>query len=302
MQAVEPAAGLVNGLADVVGGQPAVGLDNAVLEGVMPLGEGHHARVEPAVHHLGDAPENAVAGVRRARPGHIVHVGPMEVEIGQVFAATLGQLRHTADAIHVAASVALPDGYGRAPVAFAGDGPVHIVAQPLSKPSLPDVIGVPVDPGVVAHQTVLDRRGADVPGRLGVIEEGGVAPPAERVGVAIDPLVVQQSSRFQVGEDFGVGVLDELAGERIVAGDDALQIDGLHESQMVLASQAQVLITEGRGDVDDTAAVVHAHKVGGHYPGGIGINVFQRGLAVVVRDELADGSAVFGSIVQWTVG
>ena len=267
VQAVEPAPGLVHGFADVVRRQPTVGLDVAVLERVVPLGKRHHARVEPTVHYLRNPPKYARAIGGRAGPGDVVHIRPVQVQVIEIAAASLGQFLHAADTVRLSAPVALPDGNGSPPVPFPGDGPVHVVAQPFPEPSLSDVLGVPVDPGVVPDQTVFDRGGPDVPGRLGVIEEWRVATPAERVGVAVYALVVQEAARFQVGQDFRVGVLDELAGEGVVAGDDALQVDGLHERKLVLASEAQVLVTKSRRDVNDPAAVVHAHEVGRHHLG-----------------------------------
>ena len=70
----------------------------------------------------------------------------------------------------------------------------------------------------------------------------------------------------------------------------------------MLAAQAQVLVAEGRGDVDDAAAVVHADEIGGDDAGRVAIGVLQGGLAVVAPDEPADGNAVLVSVVEGTVG
>ena len=59
-QGVKPAAGLVDGFADEVGGE--VGFESfAVFKGVVPLGEGHSAGIEPAVDDFGDAMHNFAA-------------------------------------------------------------------------------------------------------------------------------------------------------------------------------------------------------------------------------------------------
>ena len=61
---VEPAAGLVDALADEVGGELALE-ELLVLEGIVVLGEGHAARIEPAVDDLGRAAHGALSSRRR---------------------------------------------------------------------------------------------------------------------------------------------------------------------------------------------------------------------------------------------
>ena len=84
------------------------------------------------------------------------------------------------------------------------------------------MLRVPVDLLVAGDQLVLDGRGPDVPGLLGVVEKGRAAAPAERIGV-VDLLgFEEQAAGFQVFEDERVGRFDEFAGEGIGAGDFAL--------------------------------------------------------------------------------
>ena len=92
-QRVEPAARLVDRLADVVRGEGRAE-QLLVLERRMALGERHRARVEPDVDHLGHAAHLAVA--LRARPGVLVDVGP--VRVGQLAARALLHLRQRAEA------------------------------------------------------------------------------------------------------------------------------------------------------------------------------------------------------------
>ena len=56
MKAIEPSSSLVNRLADVIGGESAIGVDGVVVEGVVPLRKGHGTRVKPGVHDLWYAP------------------------------------------------------------------------------------------------------------------------------------------------------------------------------------------------------------------------------------------------------
>ncbi len=79
VQAVEPAARLVDGLADVIGGE-LVFEHLLVLEGITPLRHGHRAAVEPHVDQFRDAAHRAPVTVR-TRPGDFVHVGPVQIEI-----------------------------------------------------------------------------------------------------------------------------------------------------------------------------------------------------------------------------
>ena len=81
VQRVEPAARLVDGLADEVGGELAVELV-LVLEGVVPLRVGHRPAVEPGVGDLGDAPHLAIAAVGIAAEADGVDVGAVEVVEG----------------------------------------------------------------------------------------------------------------------------------------------------------------------------------------------------------------------------
>ena len=81
------------------------------------------------------------------------------------------------------AGLVAPDRQRRAPVALAPERPVDVVLQPAPEAAVLDVLGVPVDGLVGRQQPVLDRGRADVPGRLGVVEQRRAAAPAVRVGV-----------------------------------------------------------------------------------------------------------------------
>ncbi len=114
-QRVEPAAGLVDRLADEVG-RKATLEDVLVLEGRVELRRGHGARVEPGVED-GLHPASSARLAGRAFEFDLVHGGAVEVEADQVAAGEVGELRHRADAGVVAAVVATPDREGRAPEA-----------------------------------------------------------------------------------------------------------------------------------------------------------------------------------------
>ena len=77
VEAVEPASGLVNTLAYVVGRELAIGEHRVVARRCVELSVGHRARVEPAVQHLGDTVHSAAAF---AGDRHLVDVRAVQVE------------------------------------------------------------------------------------------------------------------------------------------------------------------------------------------------------------------------------
>ena len=205
-QAVEPAAGLVDRLGDEVGREP-LAERLVVLERIVPLREGHGARVEPGVDHLGHAAH--VGAALGAAQHDVVDVGPVQLEVvGRRRDRHLAQLGDAAHAMRVAL-LAAPHGQRRAPVAVARQGPVDVVLEPLAEAAVLDVLGVPGDGLVGGQQVVLDGRRLHVPGRLGVVEQRRVAAPAERIAVLVGHLGQQQAALLQVGDDGRVGVFDE---------------------------------------------------------------------------------------------
>src|SRR5690606_4521252 len=94
------------------------------------------------------------------------------------------------------------------PVAFAPQRPVYVVLQPVAEAPVLDVVGDPVDLLVERDKLVLLLRRADVPRRAGVVEQGRVTAPAERVRVVIHAVPELQSSRGKLLYDLRVGGLD----------------------------------------------------------------------------------------------
>ena len=82
-QRVEPAARLVDRLADEVGREAPLE-DLGVLERVVPLRGGHRAGVEPRVEHRLDPPRPTAALLARDR--HVVDERSVQVELGEVLA------------------------------------------------------------------------------------------------------------------------------------------------------------------------------------------------------------------------
>ena len=150
-QRVEPAAGLVLGLADVVGREALLEL-LLVLERVVELGEGHRAAVVPGVDHRVDAAHLAAAALALDR--HLVDVGAVQVVgDGSVAERSRSSATEPTHSTCAAAGVgAAPDRQRRAPVAVARERPVDVVLQPFAEAAVLDVLGVPADRLVVGEQ------------------------------------------------------------------------------------------------------------------------------------------------------
>ena len=256
-QRVEPAARLVERLADVVG-REALPEPLLVLERRVPLGEGHAARVPPHVDQVGHA-AHALAAL--AAQDDLVDVGPVQV-VGHHPPALL-DLGARAHADHVTL-VAAPDRQAGAPVALARESPVHVVLEPVAEAPVLDVVGVPLDRLVGREQLVLDLGGAHVPVGLGVVDERRAAAPAVRVGVLVLTRAEQAAGLAQSLDDLGVGVAHVHARERagaVVEG--AVGAHRVVDRQSVVLRQPEVVLAEGGAGVHHAGAVLHRHEVAG---------------------------------------
>ncbi len=288
VQAVEPAARLVDGLADVVGGevlhQAVLGLRRRLVAEVVPLRVRHRARLEPDVHRV----RLAAVGLAVDLEGHLVDVGAVEVEFREVAARELLQLLHRADADQLAAVLRAPDRQGGSPVALTAERPVDVVLEPLAEAAGADVVGVPTDLVVVGQQQVLHRGGLHVPTAFGDVHQRRAVAPVEGVGVPDRAGAIHQPRLGEVAGDRGVGVLEPGAGVRPRHGlvprrphvphDVAGQVDREQRRQPVLAADLEVPVC-GR-DVHDAGAVAQGHElVAQHAPGGAKVGAV-RGVAV----------------------
>ena len=268
-QRVEPAAGLVDRLADVVGRETLLELRLA-LERVVELGEGHRAAVVPGVDHRLD-PAHLPAALL-AIEDDLVDVGAVQI-LGDLAAGALAQLGDRAGAKTPVAALAdaLPDRQRRPPVAVARERPVDVVLEPFAEAAVPDVLGMPADLPVVGKQLVAGSRGGDVPARLGVVEERRAAAPAVRVGVLVDLLAEEQAAALEVVDQAAghLGVFDELPLE----ADDpfvelAVEADRVVEAGVVGGVEDPVpggdrivVLAEGGSDMDEAGAVLGCDEV-----------------------------------------
>ena len=263
-QGVEPAARLVDGLGDEVRREAL--LENfLVLKGIVPLREGHGAGIVPAVDDLGRAVH--LLSALRAGDGHRVDVGAMQLDVRVDVFAQLDQLLTGADDVLVAA-LADPHRQGRAPVALAGERPVDDVVQEVAEAAVLDVLRHPVDGLVVGHQLVVHGGHLDEPAAARVVDQRGVAAPAEGIVVLEHRRGDQLAFAFQLLQDDGIGLLDEGALPGGLLAHLALGRDQLEHGDVVVAAHARVILTEGGGDVHDAGTVGHGDvAVGDDLPG-----------------------------------
>ena len=136
-QRVEPPAGLVDGLADEVGGK-AVFERVGVVERVVELRGGHGAGVEPRIEH-GLDPVCGSGLTRRTRDRDVVDVGTVQIHAVEIATGELCELGDGPDARVVPAVVTAPYRDRRAPVAITGECPVDVVLEPVAEPAVLDV-------------------------------------------------------------------------------------------------------------------------------------------------------------------
>ena len=285
---IEPAAGLVYGLADKVGGVAALKLI-LVFKGIVPLGEGHGAGIEPAVYDHRLAAHGAAA---LALPGERIHIGLMQLDVF-VAAGKLGELLTAADDVYLAALVAYPYGQGGAPVALPGDAPVYYVLQEVAHAAFLDGFGDPVDTAVVVYQPVLYLGHGYEPGGAGIVDKRRVAAPAEGVAVLKPGGGKEKAALVQILEHHGIGLLYEYAVPGGAAAHFALGIHHLNKGQVVFLAYPVIVLAEG-GSVMDYAGtvgggdiVVHHHIKGVLAAGGF-TGAFKKGLVVLVFKLPAD--------------
>ena len=262
-QRVEPPARLIKRLAHEVGGEAPVEALLA-LERIVVLREWHGARVKPHVSHLGHAVSGAAAG---AAHGNVVDPWTVRVEVlTHIHRRTLAQFGKGADGRDRRALVTAPEGQRSAPIALPGDGPVDVALEPAAEPAVAHVLRMPAHVRVEGQHAVAHVGGADVPRRLGVVEERRAAPPAVRVRVLVRLLAEHESAGLQVLDQRAVGVLHERARRlRHLIREQSLTVDGVGCVEPMLARGAHVVLAEGRRDVHDSRPVRRGDEVALHH-------------------------------------
>ena len=148
----------------------------------------------------------------------------------------------------------------------------------------------PVGGGVVGDELVFELRRPDVPRVERVVEQRRCASPAERIRVQDRLGLVQQTTRLEVVDDQGVGLLDVETGELLdVWQERAIQTHGVGERDALLLAEPQVVDAVQRRRVHDARAFLRRDEIGVDYV--VSLPLLRDGVRkerlVVETDELA---------------
>ena len=261
VQRIEPAAGLIHRLADEVGRELRL-KQLLILKGIVMLREGHGAGIEPAVNDLRHTVHLLAA--LGAADGHGINERTVQLDVLGAVVAHLLQFLNGTNGMALAA-FALPDVEGGAPITVAAQAPVLDILQPVAKAALANALRDPIDSIVVADEVILHCRHLDEPALAGIVQQGGIAAPAEGIIMLKLGGIVQQAPAFQVHQHLGVGVLHKQPSKGGLLGHMALAIHKLHKWQVIAAAYLGVVLTKGQRNVNDAGTVTHGNIVGaGH--------------------------------------
>ena len=225
----------------------------------MVLRKGHGAGIEPAVDDLGDTVHLFAA--LGAADGHGVDEGTVQLNVLGAVVAHLPQFLDGTDGMALAAFT-LPNVKGGAPVAVAAQAPILNILQPVPEAALADAFGDPVDGIVIADEVILHRRHLDEPALAGIVQQGGIAAPAEGIVMLKLRRIVQKPPAFQVHQHLGVGVLHKQPRKGGLLGHMALAVHKLHKGQVIAAAHLCVVLTKGGRNMHDAGTVTHGNIVG----------------------------------------
>jgi hypothetical protein len=172
-----------------------------------------------------------------------------------------------------------PDVERRAPEALARERPVDVVAQEVAEAAVADVLGQPLDPGVVLEALVHVGGGAHVPGGPRVLDQRIVVRAhAERVLVPDLLRVPAQPALLELAGEVAVGLLHPAA--RVRRGrqlrvEAAVGPHGAEQGQVgplpaLGLQQLEVHLAKGGRSVHHAGARVEVDEVAGHHPPQVG--------------------------------
>ena len=175
----------------------------------------------------------------------------------------------------MAAGVADPDRERRAPVALAGESPIDVRGEEIAEAAVFDVLGEPIDLGVVGEHLVLELGRFDEPALARVLDERiFFGSPAERVVVDVLFLVEEEAALLEVADDVFVAIFDPAAAAVVGAfvGEFAVGADAVDERRafavdeifLLLREDFVVVFAEGWRDVYEAGAAVGRDEVAGN--------------------------------------
>src|SRR4030043_896641 len=146
----------------------------------MILRIGRRAGIEPYIYYRRN-PFHILAALA-AFYDNIVHIWPVQVKIFWDCPCRFLELGN-ASYTDIMAIFIRPYGKRRSPVSFPRKGPVDIVFQPFTEPSVLYIIRIPVHFLIGFQKIILYLRCLYIPALLGIIHQPAVTSPAERIGV-----------------------------------------------------------------------------------------------------------------------
>ncbi len=184
-----------------------------------------------------------------------------------IVGGALAELLDGADGLLLAAAWAGPDVERGPPVTVPGKTPVLNILDPGTETAGADRRRIPVHGVVVSYEVILYGAHLDEPGLPCIVNERGITAPAVWIGVRKLRCVEEELPCRKVlqhlwvradgtSRDLLLGRLAAHAGKRCFLGHTALLIHKLNEREVVFTTDAGIVLTEGRGDMNDTGTVL----------------------------------------------
>ena len=236
-----------------------------VLEGVVPLGVGHGARVEPHVHHLGRPAHGAAA--RRAGPRELVDEGPVRVEVvGQRPAQPRPAPRSSRSTDVLGSRRHNPHRQRRAPVAVPGQGPVHVAPRATRRSASAPPRAAATAPARCWRSSPPGTRWSGEPGVPRHVDERGAAAPAVRVAVDHVAVTEDAAPRRQVSTSTGSASFTNIPPTSGRPPQEAAGVVHRAQHGQAVALPRRVVVGAERGrHVHDAGAVLGADEVLQHH-------------------------------------
>ena len=139
------------------------------------------------------------------------------------------------------------------------------IGQPIAEDAVAHMRRHPGDVLVELHHTVAELGHRDVPGRHRLVDQRLVGAPAMRIVVVVGLVAEDDAGFLEVADDRLVGLehVEARIGRRL-AGEIAGKIHRVDHRQPFLLADIEVVLAEGRRDVDDTGALSHLDEVAGN--------------------------------------
>src|SRR3989344_746554 len=160
----------------------------------------------------------------------------------------------------------LPDRERRAPVPLATYRPILHACEPLAHASISNVLGLPVNLAILGKERTLQVLHADIPGVTRVVDEPGLAAPAEGIAVLVLARIKKEPAHCQVLHNLYRNIVINYLSARESARSLDEAAFGIHEvdfGQPNLRPKLEVLLAVHDRRVHDAGATLGGHKICG---------------------------------------